>query len=128
MTPKNKYIKHSNQRIAVLEYAELINQDLRSLKLKGSNLEDAKLMWSDLRGMDLEGANFRYANCRYAKFEGANLSRVRRLDLAGLKGATYDSKTKFPKVFSPRNNGMVRVSSKKPQTYNVIPKNTKTYF
>ncbi len=68
-----------------------------------SNYQRALLIKAPLKGMDLSGAKFRGANLEFADLTGADLKG------AIFNEAKFNNKTKFPKSFNPKANGMINV-------------------
>jgi uncharacterized protein YjbI with pentapeptide repeats len=107
---------------ADLSGAKLYNADFRGANLqdanlKGANLynatlQDADLYDANLQGADLFEANFRNANLRGADLRGAFLVGA-KLTGADLRGILYDSKTKWPKGFTPPGEGSGRMASRR---------------
>jgi uncharacterized protein YjbI with pentapeptide repeats len=100
---------------AKLYDADFRGANLQDANLKGANLynatlQDADLYDANLQGADLFEANFRNANLRGADLRGAFLVGA-KLTGADLRGILYDSKTKWPKGFTPPVGG--RFASRK---------------
>ena|SRR3989344_30530 len=89
---------------ATLIGAELQGGDLSRALLIGADLSGANLFKSDFNNVDVYGASFVKANLCDANFD------VRRVSDAELAGALYNSRTIWPKDFSPDNFGLVKVS------------------
>lgn len=82
----------------------------------GSNLSYADLEEAQFCGADLKEVNFQGANLMKANFgrdnlggatqlQGANLSRAQTRG-AIFEGAEYDTRTVFPGLFDPKEEGM----------------------
>jgi len=70
-----------------------------------NNLNGADLTGANLISADLTGADLTRAYLLYADLTGANFT------CADLKDAYYDTKTRFPKGFDPKEAGMKLSSS-----------------
>ncbi|MGV3721992.1 MAG: pentapeptide repeat-containing protein [Actinomycetota bacterium] len=105
---------------ADLAGVNLTNADLRGANLRGAVLERAHLTGARLEGADLSyaqlaGANFcnaklRGANLAGANFQGRGVTRVvweTGLSEGWWTGAFYDSSTRWPRGFHPRDRGCV---------------------
>ena len=71
-----------NLENANLEYADLINANLRNANLENANLEYADLINANLRNANLENANLENANLRNANLENANLRNAKNKETA----------------------------------------------
>lgn len=99
-----------------LPEANLEGQDLTRTRFYGANLKSANfkkatLKKADLQIADLTGANLAGANLTYAHLLGTNLAGA---DLTGadlkwavFKGTKYNSQTKFPQGFAPKDHEMI---------------------
>ena len=113
-----------------LDGAHLENQNLEGADLRGGWLRDASLLYAklrdaDLRNAHLQGAYLDRADLRDADLWGASLQNaslgkishgttlagadLRGADLSGvyLTGTRYDSRTRWPAAFDPRQHGAV---------------------
>ena len=103
-------------RDEVLEFIHKLRRDkLLELDLTGVDLRDADLRSVDLRSVDLRGANLlRWtlvrSNLSRADLRGANLTLVKNLDEADLKGAQYDSQTRWPRLSGADASGATRAA------------------
>ncbi|WGV25645.1 pentapeptide repeat-containing protein [Halotia branconii] len=95
--------------------ANLVNADLQSVDLKGSDfsyadLSEANLNGANLRGCDLSFANLSQANLQDADLRGAMLfsADLRQANLKGakLEKADCDRNTHFPQDFDPAQVGL----------------------
>jgi hypothetical protein len=99
--------------------------DFGGAKLQGANFQRAKLMEANFRRADLTGADLTGASARYATFDLANFTGailngadfhgagflsadLSKTDLSGakLQRCFYNSTTKFPEGFDPKEAGM----------------------
>jgi hypothetical protein len=97
-----------------LEKKRGIQTDMRSVvlprdpqqgpQLRGAKLRRAVLVHATLRGADLRGADLIGADLRGADLSGADLTGARLAD-ANLTGACYNSHTRWPAGFDPRQHG-----------------------
>ena len=71
-----------NLENANLEYADLINANLRNANLENANLEYADLINANLRNANLENANLENANLRNANLENVNLRNAKNKETA----------------------------------------------
>ena len=93
-------------RFAQLSKAFLVCADLIGLNLSGQDLTDTNLSGANLAYATLQGAMLTGANMKEANVSGANLDTD--LTKTDLTDAIYDTKTKFPKDFSPESKGMIK--------------------
>ena len=102
---------------ANLRGSYLIGVDLRGASLIDADLRGAFLISSDLRGADLSDADLRGVILRPDSYL-ANLNSFRiniesrtthYLINDNLSATKYDSKTRFPRNFSPEKHGMIKV-------------------
>ena len=100
---------------ADLQGANLNRANLNRARLQGANLSEAQAAWSSLIGADLSGANlseasFDAATLTQAILQKANLNSayLYGIDLSQtlLRGAYYNTKTRFEKDFNPIKAGM----------------------
>ena len=111
----------SNLVNAHFEGATLCNASFVKCFLYGASFCEAHAVKADFRGADLRGADFKDANLKQACFDEADLSRdalngateLLGADQTGASvvrakfdGAVYDSRTKFPAGFNPKQHGM----------------------
>jgi hypothetical protein len=82
---------------------------LRGVRFRNCDLSRANLADADLRGVDLASSRLTEANLCGADLEGARLQSWGLLwflrDLADLRGAVYDSGTRWPAGFDPGVHG-----------------------
>lgn len=104
--------------------------------LKNANLKSAVLRGAEFQGADLSGAKLQFADLHEANFQGAVLHAANLegctdyLHIEGFwnpwKGATYDSKTKFPVGFDPHKYGLVKTpNGEQVDTMNTVGNSTK---
>lgn len=79
---------------------------LNGVNLREANLEEANLSQANLANADLTRANLTRANLRGANLQGANLEDT------CLKGAIYDSTTRFDANFVPQSTGTIESDPK----------------
>jgi uncharacterized protein YjbI with pentapeptide repeats len=108
---RSQNLRSAQMYWAMLEEADLSGCNLEGADLRGANLRDACLAGANLRGADLGRDNLGGPT----SLQGANLADA-VLNGAKLTGATYDSRTKFPRGFSPASAGMVEDEACKPCT------------
>ena len=101
---KAKFL-YANMRGATLSFAEFYNANLTGADLRGANFEAADLVNANLSQADLQGVIFNETNLSNANLEGANLTGAIKLENAILKGIKYDSKTTWPRGFTPPGEG-----------------------
>ena len=87
---------------AMLQEADLSGCNLEGADLRGANLRDACLVGANMRGADLGRDKLGGST----SLQGANLADA-VLNGAKLSGAVYDSRTIFPRGFSPQSAGMI---------------------
>jgi uncharacterized protein YjbI with pentapeptide repeats len=104
-----------------LMQANLQRADLRAAQLAGARLQDTDLRWADLRGANLNGADLGGGCLGITKLSGADLrgADLRRTWLEGagwmpgsrwavpIRGARYNSHTRWPEGFDPQQHGAV---------------------
>ena len=93
--------------------ANLSGADLSNANLANANLRDSNLRGTYFRGVNLYGANLQKASLsradlREADLRGANLNLVINLKEAYLKGAQYDSQTRWPRLSGRDASGATR--------------------
>ena len=71
-----------NLENANLEYADLINANLRNANLENANLEYADLINANLRNANLRNANLENANLENANLRNANLRNAKNKETA----------------------------------------------
>lgn len=89
-----------------LNYAILSEADLRGSNFSAADLTGAELSRADLRQANLQNAILWGACLRGARLEGTNLHGA-ELHLAILKGATFNTETRWPAGFEPQARGAV---------------------
>jgi len=88
-------LQHAN-----LHHAELLETDLRFTDLRGADLTGANLTGATLEGADLRGVDVDGAALGAARLAGADLSDVKNLGRADLRGASADANTIWPPGFN----------------------------
>ena len=114
---RNSTLRGADLTKAKLSFINLRGSDLLEADLRGANLRRANMIGVNLAKADLRGAKMRRANFETSNMTGANLERA---DLTGgakfmevdftdasLRGALYDSYTKFPYGFDPVAAGCI---------------------
>jgi len=106
---------------AFFAQASLYNASFVKCDLYWANFFEAVAVKADFRGASLRGANLEGANFQQACFDEADLGRdalngsteLSGADLTAasvyrpkFEGARYDSRTKFPTGFDPKQHGM----------------------
>jgi len=78
----------------------------KGAQLRTARLRRASLAKKILRNADLRGADLREADLRGADLTGADLTGA-KVDGAQWEGARYDTHTRWPVEFDPRQHGLV---------------------
>jgi hypothetical protein len=99
-------IASANLTRADLRQANLSQADLIGATMTGADLRAANLRGADLFNADLRSADLTDAHLEGAKLEGADLTEA-KLARVNLRGALYDSVTKWPVGFKPASWGAV---------------------
>jgi uncharacterized protein YjbI with pentapeptide repeats len=99
-----------------MQYSDSRNPERTGPSFAGATLSGASIGAAELPGADFTGAvmvhtHMAGAGLQKACFAGTDLSQAYRLDEAALSGATYSASTAFPPDFTPKDEGMVLVSS-----------------
>ncbi len=112
---KGTILKEAVLRGVYFGYTNLRGRDFRNMKLRLTRFSEADLVGADFSGANLIEAFFGAANLSRANFSGANLesanlwgANLRGANLSGtnLENARYNTNTRFPKGFDPRQQNM----------------------
>ena len=77
--------------------------------LSGVNFSDSKIYKVSFVNANLERSTFSKASeIQQCNFSGANLTKVKDIELANFTECLFDEKTKFPKGFVPSKKGFVK--------------------
>ncbi len=100
-----------------LARSDLTKVDLRDADLAGADLSESVLDFADLSGANLEGADLHGASMVEtslwnADLRGADLRAVRNVVMANLKRATFDGTTTWPGGLDPASLGAVSSKSR----------------
>ncbi|MBV9865757.1 MAG: pentapeptide repeat-containing protein [Abitibacteriaceae bacterium] len=94
----------ANLQGANLRYA-VVSSDLTHASLRGANLQEADLLDGTWIDTDFTHADMRRAHLHRVEFQQAKLTG------ANLRGLQYDSATKWPHGFNPKQHGAILVPS-----------------